>query len=136
MLCRVQTFANAIGTPVTPPERAHVLRIMSTVIFWVIMCSSIVPCALLCTWPCCSLRADTCTLRWQVTMHFGEAVVVQEGETAQQLSNRVRASVQSLMDRKQGRRNRSYLQALDERFGLLRRVEALLGAATKQQKLQ
>jgi hypothetical protein len=69
-------------------------------------------------------------------MHFGEAVVVQEGETAQQLSNRVRASVQSLMDRKQGRRHKSYLQALDQRFGLLHRVEYLLGALPKQKKLQ
>ena len=69
-------------------------------------------------------------------MHFGEAVVVQEGETADELCKRVRASVQQLVDKKQGRRSRSYLRALDQRFGLLARLENFLGGFAKQQKLQ
>jgi hypothetical protein len=72
----------------------------------------------------------------QVTMHFGDAVVVQEGETAEHLSKRVRASLQHLIDRKQGRRSRSYLRALDKRFGLLSRMETLLDGVSKQKKLK
>ena len=42
----------------------------------------------------------------KVTMHIGEGVEVKEGESAQDLSNRVHRALQELVDEKQGRRHR------------------------------